>query len=335
MPKSTAIRSSRIIGSGRYSPDKILSNIDLEKIVETSDEWITTRTGIKERRIAHDHQACSDLSCEAARNALEMAGVGPEALDGIFLGTVTGDTQFPATAVYVQECLGARRAAALDLNAACSGFIYGVNLAHGMIASGQMNRVLVIGAEVLSKFLDWEDRATCVLFGDGAGAAVLEGCPVGEGILSTHMKSDGSLADLLIIPGGGSRMPLTESSYGEGNQYIKMKGDGVFKYAVRAMVDATKAAVENANLTLDDVDLVIPHQANVRIIDAMIDRLDIPKEKVVTNLDRYGNTSAASIPIAYDEVVRSGRLKPGDRVVFTGFGGGLTWGSVVFRNSLG
>jgi 3-oxoacyl-[acyl-carrier-protein] synthase-3 len=335
MATTKTIRSARFTGSGRYCPEKILSNLDLEKIVDTTDDWITARTGIKERRIVADQEACSDLAHEAAKNALDMAGMKPKDLDAILLGTVTGDTQFPATAVYVQNRLGAKRAAAMDLSAACSGFIYAANLAHGMIASGQMDRILVIGAEVLSKFTDWEDRATCVLFGDGAGAAVMEPCPVGEGILSTQMKSDGSLADLLIIPGGGSRMPLTESSYDEGNQYIKMKGDGVFKYAVRAMADAAKAAIEEAAVTIDDIDLLIPHQANVRIIDAMNDRLGISEDKVVVNLDRYGNTSSASIPIAYDEAVREGRVRAGDLVVFTGFGGGFTWGSVVFRNSLG
>jgi 3-oxoacyl-[acyl-carrier-protein] synthase-3 len=330
-----ALRSARITGSGRYSPEKTLTNVDLEKLVDTSDEWITTRTGIKERKIAAEGQACSDLAHRAAENALDMAGVDPSDLDAILLGTVTGDTQFPATAVYVQDRLGANRAAALDLGAACSGFIYAVNLAHGMIASGQMERILVIGAEVLSKFVDWEDRATCVLFGDGAGAAVLEPCPVGEGILSTQMRSDGSLADLLIIPGGGSRRPLSENSYREGEHYLKMKGDGVFKYAVRAMADATRAAVDDAGLTVDQIDLLIPHQANVRIIDAMNERLKIPSERVVVNLDRHGNTSSASIPIAYDEAVREGRVKPGDLVVLTGFGSGFTWGSVVFRNALG
>ncbi|MGD8414216.1 MAG: beta-ketoacyl-ACP synthase III, partial [Candidatus Latescibacterota bacterium] len=289
--KESKLRSADITGVGRYCPEKILSNSDLEKIVETSDEWITTRTGIKERRIAGDGEACSDLATRAAENALEMAGVDPADLDAIILGTVSGDTQFPATAVYVQNNLGASRAAALDLSAACSGFIYAANLGHGMIASGQMNRVLVIGAEILSKFVDWQDRTTCVLFGDGAGAAVLEPCPLGEGILSTHMKSDGSLADLLNIPGGGSRLPLTESTFGEGHQFIKMKGDGVFKYAVRAMADATKVAVEEVGLGVEDIDLLIPHQANIRIIDAMNERLKVPPEKVVVNLDRYGNTS--------------------------------------------
>jgi 3-oxoacyl-[acyl-carrier-protein] synthase-3 len=333
--KPQTLRSARITGSGRYCPEKILSNADLERIVDTSDEWITSRTGIKERRVAAEDQACSDLARVAAERALEMAGVEPQDLDGIIVGTVTGDTPFPATAVYLQKLLGATRAAAFDVSAACSGFIYGLSLAQGMIAARRMDRVLVIGVEVLTKFTDWEDRATCVLFGDGAGAAVLEPCEDGEGILSTQMKSDGSLADLLIIPGGGSRKPLTENSYDERNHYIKMKGDGVFKYAVRAMADATRAALDDAGLSIEDIDLFVPHQANVRIIDAMNQRLRIPEEKVVVNLDRYGNTSSASIPIAYDEAVREGRVKPGNLVVFTGFGGGFTWGSVVFRNSLG
>lgn len=335
MTSPPSLRSARITGSGRHCPEKILSNFDLEELVETSDEWITTRTGIKERRIARGDEACSDLAYKAARNALDMAGVEPKDLDAVIVGTISGDTQFPACAVYVQDRLGANRAAAFDVSAACSGFIYGVNLAHGMIASRQMDRVLVIGAEVLSKFVDWEDRATCVLFGDGAGAAVLEPCPVGEGILTTRMRSDGSLADLLIIPGGGSRKPLTVNSYYEKDQFIKMKGDGVFKYAVRAMVDATREAIEAAGLTIEDVDLLVPHQANIRIIDAMNDRLGIARDRVVVNLDRYGNTSSATIPIAYDEIVRDGRVSPGDLVVFTGFGGGFTWGSVVFRNVLG
>lgn len=333
--KESTLRSADITGTGRHCPRKTLTNAELERIVETSDEWITTRTGIKERRIAGDGEACSDLALRAAENALEMAGVAPGDLDAIMLGTVTGDTQFPAAAVYVQNRLGADRAAAFDLSAACSGFIYAVNLGHGMIASGQMDRILVIGSEVLSKFIDWEDRATCVLFGDGAGAAVLEPCPLGDGILSTHMKSDGSLADLLNIPGGGSRRPLTDTSYQEGDQYIKMKGDGVFKYAVRAMADATRVAVEKAGVTVSDIDLLVPHQANIRIVDAMNERLKVDPEKVVVNLDRYGNTSSASIPIALDEVVRGGRVRPGDLVVLTGFGGGFTWGSVLFRSRLG
>jgi 3-oxoacyl-[acyl-carrier-protein] synthase-3 len=332
---TSALRSAKITGSGRYCPDKILTNADLERIVETSDEWITTRTGIKERRIAGEGEACSDLATRAAENALEMAGVSPADLDAIIIGTVSGDTQFPATAVYVQNRLGANNAVAFDVSAACSGFIYAVNIGHAMIASSRMDRILVIGAEVLSKITDWKDRTTCVLFGDGAGAAVLEPCPLGEGILSTHIRSDGSLADLLHIPGGGSRKPLTEDSYAEREQFIKMKGDGVFKYAVRAMADATRVAVEEAGVTVEDIDLLVPHQANIRIIDAMNERLKLSEEKVVVNVDRYGNTSSASIPIAFDEVVREGRVKPGDLVVLTGFGGGFTWGSVLFKNCLG
>lgn len=330
----TPPRSSRIIGTGRYTPDRVLTNFDLEKMVETSDEWITTRTGIRERRIAAPDQACSDLSLAASEQALAMSGLSASELDAIIIGTISGDMQFPATATLVQDRLGAVNAVAFDLSAACSGFIYSLNVAHAMISSGQMNRVLVLGAEILTKFVDWSDRATCVLFGDGAGAAVLEACPPGQGILATHMKSDGALAELLCIPGGGSRRPLTASTFAERSQYIKMKGDGVFKWAVRAMVDATHAVLKDSGHSLSDVALIIPHQANIRIIDAVIERLELPRERFVINLDRYGNTSSATIPIAYDEVVREGRLKPGDLVAFTGFGGGFTWGSVLLEHTI-
>jgi 3-oxoacyl-[acyl-carrier-protein] synthase III len=330
---SKSVRSSQITGTGHYVPERILTNHDLEKMVETSDEWITTRTGIKERRVAAPGQACSDLAAAAATCALEMAGVAPADLDAIFMGTISGDMQFPATATLVQDRIGAVNAAALDVSAACSGFIYGVNLANAMIASGTMNRILVIGAEVLTKFVDWEDRATCVLFGDGAGAAVLEACPAGEGILATHMKSDGSLADLLCIPAGGSRLPYTDDTRQGRLHYIKMKGDGVFKFAVRAMADAARIVLDEAGYTIEDVKFVVPHQANIRIIDAVSERLELPKERMIVNLDRFGNTSSATIPIAYDELVRSGRLHTGDLVLFTGFGGGFTWGSILFRNA--
>ena len=263
-----------------------------------------------------------------------MAGVDPKDLDGIIVGTISGDMQFPATGTFVQDRLGAVNAAAFDLSAACCGFIYGLNMGHALIASGQMNRVLVLGAEVLTKFVDWSDRSTCVLFGDGAGAALLEPCPLGEGILAMHMKSDGALAELLCIPGGGSRHPLNPNTYAERSQYIKMKGDGVFKWAVRAMVDATHNVLEQAGCTLGDVALIIPHQANIRIIEAVAERLEIPRERVVVNLDRYGNTSSATIPIAYDEVVREKKVKPGDLVLFTGFGGGFTWGSVLLKHAI-
>jgi len=328
-------RSSSIIGTGRYFPDRVMTNKDLEGIVDTSDDWITSRTGIQERRIAAPGQACSDLSTIAAQRALEMAGVDAKELDAVVIGTISGDMQFPATAVFVQDHIGATNAVAFDISAACSGFIYGVNVAHGLIASHQADTVLVVGAEVLSKFVDWEDRATCVLFGDGAGAAVLRACPPGEGIISTHMRSDGSLADLLCIPAGGSRAPLSEATIAEHGQYIKMKGDGVFKWAVRAMADAARQVVESSGYALDDIALFVPHQANIRIIDAVVDRLKIDPERVMVNLDRFGNTSAGTIPTAFDECVREGRVGPGDLVVFAGFGGGFTWGSVLFRNVLG
>ncbi len=329
------LRSSRIIGTGHYVPDRILTNFDLERMVDTSDEWITTRTGIRARRIVAPEQACSDLALDASRQALEMAGVDAKDLDGIFVGTISGDMQFPATGTLIQDRLGAVNAAALDVSAACSGFIYGLNLAHAMISAGQMKRVLVVGAEVLSKFVDWTDRSTCVLFGDGAGAAVLEACEPGEGLLATYMKSDGSLAELLCIPAGGSRIPMTAEMMLQRQHYIKMKGDGVFKWAVRAMADAARIVLDDAGRKMEDVALVIPHQANIRIIDAVVDRMQVPEEKVVVNLDRLGNTSSATIPIAYDEVTREGRLKKGDLVLFTGFGGGFTWGSALLRHAIG
>lgn len=327
-------RSARIIGTGRYFPERVLTNFDLEKMVDTTDEWITTRTGIKERRIAAPHEACSDLASAAALAALDMAGVAPKELDGIIVGTVTGDMQFPATAVFMQDRLGATNAAAFDVSAACSGFIYGVNLAHSLIVSGQMKRVLVVGAEVLSKFVDWTERSTCVLFGDAAGAVVMEACPAGEGIVAVHMKSDGSLAELLCIPDGGSRRPFGPGATLDRSHYIKMKGDGVFKWAVRAMADAARVVMDEAGCRVEDIALFVPHQANIRIIDAVVERLEIPKERVVVNLDRFGNTSSATIPTAFDEVVRAGRLHRGDRVVFAGFGGGFTWGSVLFKHSI-
>ncbi|MBI4720788.1 MAG: ketoacyl-ACP synthase III [Chitinivibrionia bacterium] len=329
----TSPRGSRIAGIGHYCPERVLTNFDLERIVETSDEWIVTRTGIRERRIAADGEAASDLALAASRIALNDAGIEAEELDGIILATVTSDMQFPATACIVQDQLGAKNAVAYDLNAACSGFIYGLSNAHALICSGQMSRVLVIGVEVLSKFVDWQDRATCVLFGDGAGAVVVEACEPGKGILGTYMKSDGSLADLLQIPAGGSRMPLSKDSYERRDHFIKMKGDGVFKYAVRAMVDATMKVLERTGMALDDIDFFIPHQANMRILDAIAKRLGLPQEKVVINLERFGNTSSATIPIAFDEIVKAGKVNEGDIVLLVAFGGGLTWGSVLLRHT--
>ena len=309
----------------------MLSNFDLEKMVETSDEWIVTRTGIRERRMARDDQACSDLAFAASQRALESAGVDASDLDAIIVGTISGDMQFPATACLIQNRLGAKNAAAFDVSAACSGYIYAVSMANAMISTGHMNRMLVVGVDLLTKFVDFEDRATCVLFGDGAGATVIEPCEPGQGILGTYIKSDGSLAELLMIPAGGSLRPVSQESIAERGHFIKMKGDGVFKYAVRAMEDASLKVLDQANMTIGDVNVFIPHQANIRILDAVQQRLGIPEEKVVVNLDRYGNTSSGTIPIAFDEAVRDGRIKRGDIVLFTTFGGGLTWGSVLLR----
>lgn len=329
---SVSLKGARIAGSGHFCPERILTNFDLENIVDTSDEWIMSRTGIRERRIASPDEAASDLAVKASRIALEHAGIDAADLDAIVLATVTGDMQFPATACIVQDRLHAKNAAAFDINAACSGFIYAINIAHSFITSNQMKRVLVIGVEVLSKFTDWKDRSTCVLFGDGAGAVVLEACEAGQGILGTYMKSDGVLADLLQIPDGGSRTPFSPDNFDPQGYFIKMKGDGVFKHAVRAMADATHKVIKRAGLTLADIDIFIPHQANVRILEAIAKRLPIPMEKVIINLDRFGNTSSATIPIAYDEVVKSGRIARGDIVLMVAFGGGLTWGSVLLRH---
>lgn len=326
-----APRGSRIIGSGHYCPDRVLTNADLEEMVDTSDEWIVTRTGIKERRIATPDQACSDLAIQAARGALESSGVAAASLDGIIVGTISGDMHFPATACVIQNRLGATNSAAFDLNAACSGFVYGLNMAHSLVAGGQMDTVLVIGVDLLSKIVDWTDRTTCVLFGDGAGAVVIKPCEVGQGILGTYMRSDGGLSDLLYIPSGGTREPASPETLSNRGHFIKMKGDGVFKYAVRTMEEASRRVLEEASLTTDDVDLFIPHQANIRIIDAVNERLEIPRDRVVVNLDRYGNTSAGTIPIAFDEAIRTGRVKRGDVVLFVTFGGGLTWGATLLR----
>ncbi len=319
------------LGVGRYAPEKVLTNSDFEKMVDTTDEWIIERTGIRERRIASEDQAASDLAIPAALNALEMAAVSPEELDLIILGTVTPDFFFPSTACIVQDKIGAKNAAALDTSVGCSAFIYDCNIASQFIENGRYERVLVIGVETLSKLTDYTDRNTCVLFGDGAGAAVLGPAKRDGGILATHMRADGSLGYLLEMPGGGSRQPPTHESLERRMHYIKMAGREVFKHAVRSMVEAGRYVLEEAGYKGEDVDLVIPHQANWRIMSSVADKLKIPHEKVFVNLDKYGNTSAASIPIALSEALEQGRVKAGDLVLNVAFGAGFTWAANLVR----
>jgi 3-oxoacyl-[acyl-carrier-protein] synthase-3 len=323
--------NSKITGTGSFAPTRILTNYDLEKMVETSDEWIITRTGIKERRIAEDGTGASDLSLEASRIALQEANLQPEQIDLILLGTVTPDYLLPSTACILQDRLKAKNAAVLDIVAACSGFIYGLSIASAFIAIGQYRNVLVIGVEVLSKITNWEDRNTCVLFGDGAGAAVVSATTEDRGILGTFLSGDGSLADLLHIPMGGAKAPLTRENIGLKQHYISMKGNEVFKSAVRTMESSAKHIIREAGLSSEDIDLLIPHQANIRIIEALAKRLKVPMEKVYVNIDRYGNTSAASVPIALDEARKKGVIKEGSNTVLVAFGAGFTWGSAVIK----
>ncbi len=331
MIKPCEPKGARITGIGHYVPERVLTNSDLEKIVDTSDEWIVTRSGIRERRVAAQNQASSDLVFEASKTALGDAGVDPKDLDMILVATITPDMQFPSTGCIVQDRLGAKKAAAFDISAACSGFIYGLSVATAMIATGKAKKILLAGVEILTRIADYKDRATCVLFGDGCGAVVLEEGETGEGILSTYMQSDGGLGELLYLPGGGSRMPLTEEKLREGQQYVKMKGDGLFKCAVRSMVDAAKRTLKEADLSTSDIDYLIPHQANIRIIEGVRKRLKLEKEQVVVNIDRVGNTSSASIPIALSELKEAGNLKKDDLVIMVAFGGGLTWGAALMK----
>ena len=321
---------SRFLGTGSYLPDRILTNLDLEKMIETSDEWIITRTGIRERRLAAEGDATSDLSTRAAERALEMAGVRARDLDMIIVATLTPDMLIPSTACVVQHNLGANGCAAMDLEAACTGFIYAVSTADQFIRSGMMKKVLVIGAEKLSPWIDWEDRGTCVIFGDGAGAAVL-GVDESPGVLSSHLFADGSMGDWLTIPAGGSRLPVTEEVIRQRMDKIKMAGNETFKVAVKGMMEAATAALEANDLKTDDVDLLIPHQANTRIIEATAKKLGLPMERVMVNIDRCGNTSAGTVPIALDEAVREGRIKEGDHVLLDAFGAGFTWGSAMIK----
>lgn len=321
---------ARITGTGSYAPAKVLTNVGLERMVATSDEWIVERTGIRERRIAAVGEACSDLGVVAAERALKAAGVAAADLDFILVATCTGDQPMPATACLIQHRLGAIRAAACDLGAACCGFVYALSVADAYVRTG-MRHVLVVGSEVMSVIMDWTDRNTCVLFGDGAGAVVVSATDGNRGILSTHLHSDGSLCDLITVPGGGSRMPPSEKVINERMQYMKMKGNETFKVAVRTLEDVARETLAANGLTVADVDLYVPHQANVRIIRAVAERLGLPMEKVVLNMDRYGNTSAASIPLALDEAVRDGRIKDGSVIMMGAFGAGLTWASALIR----
>ena len=322
---------ARIISTGSYVPENVVTNNDLEQIVDTSDEWIIERTGIKERRIVNGTQSTSDLAYEAAHEALKRAGLKPGDIDLIIVATISGDMVFPSTACFLQQKLGAKKAAAFDLNAACSGFVYGLHLANSLIKSGAHDRILLVGAEVLSKFTDWRDRATCVLFGDGAGAVVLEGTKEKQGIYSTHIYSDGSLSDLISLPGGGSRNPCSKETILKRLHFMKMKGNETFKVAVRTLEELATTTIERNGLDASQLSLLIPHQANLRIIQATAKRLGLSEEKVFINIDKYGNTSAASIPIALDEAVREGRCRKGEYTLLEAFGGGLTWGSALLR----
>jgi 3-oxoacyl-[acyl-carrier-protein] synthase III len=324
-------RTVSIIGTGSYLPEKILTNEDLSKMVDTSDEWITTRTGIKERRIAAKDEHTSDMGAKAALNAMEQAKISPDEIDLILVATATPDMLFPATACFVQKKIGATKAACLDISAACAGFLFGVQIAHQFITSHTYDTVLVIGAEKLTSITNWTDRNTCVLFGDGAGAAILKHRGSAHGVISTHIGSDGEYSDILFMPGGGSRCPITRENADMNLATIHMTGKEVYKQAVTAMLSASQKALAQAGLTIDDIACVIPHQANLRIIEAIATRLKIPLEKFYVNLDKYGNTSAAAVAIALDEANRSGRIKSGDYILMVVFGGGLTWASTVIE----
>jgi 3-oxoacyl-[acyl-carrier-protein] synthase-3 len=325
------VKRARIIGTGSCVPDKVLTNSDLEKFLDTTDEWIVSRTGIRERHIASEGEYTSDLATRAAERALAMAGVRGEEIDLVVVGTITGDFPWPATACLVQKNLGATGAAAFDVSAACSGFVYALDAAVRRIETGVSKKALVIGAEVLSRAVDWEDRNTCILFGDGAGAVVLEGQEGEHGVLSTHLHADGSYWELLYQPGFGSRFPASEAGIKERLPFLKMQGNEVFKVAVRSLSEVAQEALAANGMTTADIDLFIPHQANRRILEATAKRLGLGDEQVYINVDRFGNTSGASIPLALDEANRAGRVKDGDIVLLDAFGGGFTWASALLR----
>ena len=319
-----------ITGLGAYLPEKVLTNFDLEKIVETTDEWIRTRTGISERHIAGENQSASDLALPAAQEALKSAGLTPNDIDLIIVATISPDMLFPSTACYLQAKLGAS-CGAFDMAAACSGFPYAVAVAEGFVKSGLYKNILVVGAEAITKFINWKDRATCVLFGDGAGAAVISRSTDGHGILASYLGADGTQSNILQIPGGGSMFPPSETTVKDGLHYLKMQGPELFKIAVKTMEQAVLEVLKRENLTIKDVNCLIPHQANNRILQAVAERLEIPSEKVFINVDRYGNMSSASTAVALYEAVKTGTIKKGDYVVLVAFGGGLTWAANLLR----
>jgi 3-oxoacyl-[acyl-carrier-protein] synthase III len=322
---------SAIWGTGRSLPERVITNADLERLVDTSDEWITTRTGIKERRQAALNQSTSTLSIDASRRALEMAGLHPRDLDLIICSTISPDQPLPSTAAFIQRGLGASACCAFDLAAACSGFLFGLTVADQFIRTGQARHVLVVGTELLSRYLDYTDRATCVIFGDGSAAGVLGPAREPSGILAMEMHTEGAFADHLFIPAGGASRPASCETVREGAHYIKMRGNELFKVAVRSLEEVSRRVLEKAGVTAEQIDLFIPHQANQRITDAVRERLDVPEEKVYSNIARVGNTSSASIPICLDECVRSGRVKKGDLILMAAFGAGVTWGGLLMR----
>lgn len=321
----------QIIGTGSATPAEILTNQDLEKMVDTSDEWITARTGIKERRIAPPGMAASDYAYDASLRAMKKARVSADELDLIIVGTVTPDSPLPSTACILQHKLKAKNAGVVDIVAACSGFIYGLAFARSMILAGMAEKVLVIGVEILSSITNWKDRNTCVLFGDGAGAAVVAASDKPGGIIDTFLKGDGSLSHLLHVRAGGSRVAITRDNINNGDRFIQMEGPGVFKSAVKAMGEAATKILKRTGTRSDDISLMIPHQANIRIIEATAKRIKLPMDRVFVNIQKYGNTSAASVPIALDEALREGRIKSGDKVILVAFGAGFTWGSALIE----
>lgn len=320
-----------IIGMGHSYPEGVLTNADLEKIVDTSDEWITTRTGIKQRHKAAENEYTSQFGTEASLRAIERAGLNPTDIDLIVCATTTPDQIMPSTGALIQAKIGATNAAGMDVFAACSGFLYGLTMVESMIRTGQIRYALVVGAEVLTKYVDYTDRTTCVIFGDGAGAAVLGPVNSGSGILATKIRSDGRYEEQLYAPGGGTKYGTTHETIDNRMHFFKMKGNELFKVAVRSMAEVSAEMLAKAGYTVDDIDLVIPHQANQRITDAVATRLGVPEEKVYSNIAELGNTSSASIPIAIDECIQSGKIKQGSLVLLTAFGGGVTWGATVIR----